>query len=234
VPVGVDPERWQAPPGAVNAARLRYAGEGPLLVYAGRLAAEKGVDDLVLALPTLRAYHPGLRIVIAGDGPARSGLLDEIRGHKLHRAVSLTGHLDPAALAAVMGAADAVVVPSRYEPLGTVAVEAAAAGAPVAVAATGGLAEIVAPGETGTVFRPGDPRGLADAVSTLLAEPAAARAMADRARVAVAERFSWSSIAGQVAQIYEEAAGIPVSTRWALARSNATTASGAVPGEPAR
>jgi glycogen(starch) synthase len=80
---GVDALRWRARPRAVAAARARYAGDGPLVSYAGRLVYEKGVQELIAAVPLLRERWPGLRVVIAGDGP-HLGLL---RGAEHLRAV---------------------------------------------------------------------------------------------------------------------------------------------------
>lgn len=205
IPNGVHAAVWRSQPRAVAAARSRFAGRGPLLGYAGRLVYEKGVQHLVRALPELRARHPGLRLVIAGDGPHRVELQEETRSLRLQRTVSFAGFLGEADLPAVLGATDAMVVPSLYEPFGMVALEAAAAGAPLAVAQTGGLAEIVKPGKTGVTFPARDPSALAGAVDTLLADEASARRMAKRARAMVATRYGWRQIADRVAAAYATA-----------------------------
>jgi glycogen(starch) synthase len=204
IPNGVDNRVWQAAPSEVAAARTRFAGDGPLIGYAGRLVYEKGVQHLVSAVPRLRQRHPGLRVVIAGDGPYRCELQSEAHRLRLDRAVSFTGFLTDAELPAVLGATDATVVPSLYEPFGMVALEAAAAGAPLAVAATGGLAEIVEPGVTGVTFPHSDPHALADAVDVLLADEVSARRMAREARAMVAERYSWAAIAARTAAAYAQ------------------------------
>src|SRR5207253_2172733 len=85
-------------------------------------------------------------------------------------------------LPALMAATDALVVPSIYEPFGMVALEGASAGAPLAVAATGGLAEIVEPDVTGVTFAPKSPDALAQSVGSLLADKSFARRVAQRAR----------------------------------------------------
>jgi glycogen(starch) synthase len=206
VPNGVDTQRWQAHPTAVRAARLRYAGAGPLIGYAGRLVYEKGVQHIIHALPELRRRHPGLRLVVAGDGPYRRQLREEADRLKLHRAVSFTGFLG-AELPAVMAATDAMVVPSIYEPFGMIALEVAAAGAPLAVAATGGLAEIVTSGHTGVTFPCNDPPALAEAVSRLLSDEGEARRMASTARRIVADRYSWTAVAHGVARAYQAVSG---------------------------
>jgi glycogen synthase len=175
------------------------------VVFAGRLLAEKGVQDLLAAAPELRVRHPGTRFVVAGDGPYRAALIDQARRRKLHRAVSFPGHLDRETLAAVLGAADAVVLPSRYEPSGMIALEAAAAGAPLAVAATGALASIVEAGRTGVLFPAGDVAAIVEATSGLLSDPLLAETLAARAREMVRERHAWPVVAARTAEVYAAA-----------------------------
>ncbi|NJP35649.1 glycosyltransferase family 4 protein, partial [Micromonospora thermarum] len=205
VPNGVDDRAWHARPRAVASARARFAGDGPLIGYAGRLVYEKGVQHLVHAVPYLRRRHPGLRVLIAGDGPYREELVEQAQGLHLHDTVRFAGFLDSTQLPAVLGATDATVVPSLYEPFGMVALEAAAAGAPLAVAATGGLAEIVEPGVTGVTFPHSDPDALAGAVDHLLADEVFARRVARRARAMVGERYGWATIAARTAGTYAAA-----------------------------
>jgi glycogen(starch) synthase len=104
-----------------------------------------------------------------------------------------------------MGASDCYVVPSIYEPFGMVALEAAAAGTPVAVADTGGLSEIVEHGVTGVKFAPQDPAALAEAVGAVLADRDYARRLARRGRRRVREDFGWPAIAAQTVALYESA-----------------------------
>ncbi|MFC0003022.1 glycosyltransferase family 4 protein [Micromonospora siamensis] len=205
VPNGVDDRAFRARPRAVADARARFAGEGPLVGFAGRLVYEKGVQHLVRAVPQLRRRHPGLRVLVAGDGPYKAELVAEADRLDLHDTVRFTGFLDSVALPAMLGATDATVVPSLYEPFGMIALEAAAAGAPLAVAATGGLAEIVEPGITGVTFPHSDPDALAGAVDQLLGDEVFARRVARRARGMVTERYGWSTIAARTATSYATA-----------------------------
>jgi glycogen synthase len=196
---GVDGLRWRARPRAVAAARLTYAGDdGPLVSFAGRLVYEKGVQHLLAAAPALRDRFPGLRVVIAGDGPYRREL-ELLAEPWVTFAGFLTGH----DLTALMAASDCYVVPSIYEPFGMVALEAAAAGTPVAVAATGGLAEIVEHGVTGVHFPPGDPVALAGAVTGVLGDRGYARALALEARARVIDDYNWPAIAEQTVAVYD-------------------------------
>jgi glycogen synthase len=219
IPNGVDAPVWQAPHRAVAQVRKRYAGDaGPMIGFAGRLVYEKGVQHVIEALPALRARHPGLRMVIAGDGPYRPELQEWVSRLGLEPAVRFAGFVG-GELPATFAASDAVVVPSIYEPFGMVALEAAAAGAPLAVAATGGLAEIVEPGVTGMTFPARDPGAIADAVSTLLDDQHAAKRMAQRARAMVRTQYHWGGIAARTAITYRTAiANTPENQAQARAR----------------
>ncbi|WP_435121832.1 glycosyltransferase family 4 protein [Micromonospora tulbaghiae] len=213
VPNGVEPHRWRVPASAVAAARARFAADGPLVTFAGRLVYEKGVQHLLAGLPRLRDRHPGLRAVIVGDGPYKADLEAEVHRLGLGATVSMPGFLGGTDLPAVMAASDCFAVPSIYEPFGMVALEGAAAGAPLAVARTGGLAEIVEPGVTGMTFAPHDPDGLAEAVHALLSDRDRARALARRARAMVHEQYGWAAIASRTAGAYAAAiAGDPAFT----------------------
>jgi len=121
VPNGVDAASWQVGPDRVAAARRRWAADGPLVAYGGRLVHEKGVQDLLAAVPRLRRRHPGLRVVVAGTGPAAGELREQARALRLGRSVAFAGFVPDADLAALVAAADCAVVPSRYEPFGLVA-----------------------------------------------------------------------------------------------------------------
>jgi glycogen(starch) synthase len=202
---GVAERSFAARPAAVRATRQRYGGDGPLVVYAGRLVYEKGVQDLLAAVPKLRRRFPGLRVVVAGDGKYRPELEAEAKRRRLGRSVEFAGFVSGGELPGLYAAADCVVVPSRYEPFGLVALEAAAAGGPLAVSATGGLAEFVVPGETGVTFPPGDPAALADAVSSVLTDEVLARRLARQARRLVSERYGWPTIAERTAAAYRHA-----------------------------
>jgi glycogen(starch) synthase len=222
IPNGVDMPRWRPEPKQVALARAKYAGSGPLLGFAGRLVHEKGVQHLLNALPELRRVHPGLRAVISGDGPYR-GELEELTWRLgLEHAVSFSGFVG-AHLSSTMAATDAMVVPSLYEPFGMVALESAAAGAPLAVSATGGLAEIVEPGVTGLTFPARDDGALAHSVSRLLADQDEARHMAVTAKAMVRQRYGWPTVGTQTAAAYasvlddgpvEPAEPIELAARW--------------------
>jgi glycogen(starch) synthase len=203
---GIAPRRWRADAARMREVRERYApGDGPVLLYFGRLEYEKGVQDLIAALPRIRRAHPGTRLLVAGTGTAADQLEAAARTHRVRRSVTFTGRLTDADLAAALRAADAVVLPSRYEPFGIVALEAAAAGAPLVASTAGGLGEVVLDGETGLSFAPGDVAALVRAVDGVLGDPTAAARRARAARKRLGSAFDWARIAADTVAVYAEA-----------------------------
>jgi glycogen(starch) synthase len=200
---GIEPRRWRVRQDEVDAVRQRHAPDGaPLLLYFGRLEYEKGVHDLIAALPRIRRAHPGTRLVIAGHGTHVDFLVEQARAHRVRRSVELVGHLSDRALAALVTAVDAVVLPSRYEPFGMVALETAAAGAPLVASTAGGLGEVVRDGVTGLSFAPGDVAGIAAAVRAVLDDPAAAQTRARAARARLRTEFDWDQITAATLGVY--------------------------------
>lgn len=228
IPNGVDLPLWKATPAQVRSARATFAGPGPLIGFAGRLVHEKGVQHLLNAVPRLRRQHGDVRVVIAGDGPHRAELETAARRLGIASSVTFAGFLGPA-LPSTMACTDAMVVPSLYEPFGLVALEAAAAGAPLAVSATGGLAEIVRPGVTGVTFPAADDAALAEAVGMQLGDRGGALRMARAAGLMVRRRFGWDSVAERTAEIYERVVSEPAT----LGPPEPETAAAPVPADDA-
>jgi glycogen(starch) synthase len=209
VPNGIDPRRWRVPAEARATARERAtagAPDAPLLVFAGRLSHEKGVQTLLDGLPRLRRAHPGLRLLVAGTGPHEAELVARARTLRVLRAVEWAGFVPEAQLAPLFAAADVAVVPSLYEPFGIVALEAAAAGTPLVVAEVGGLADLVANGVAAASFVPGDPVSLTAAVEEVLGDPEAAQRSTRRAGRVIRRDYSWPAVAAHTAEIYRQAA----------------------------
>lgn len=178
------------------------APEPGRVLFLGRLEHEKGVQDLLAALPRIRAAHPGSRLVVAGGGTQTAWLHQRARAHRVARAVTWAGPLEPEQIADELARAAVVVVPSRYEPFGIVALEAAAARAPVVASRSGGLAEVVVHGADGLGFAVGDVAGLAAAVVAVLSDPAAAHTRAEHAHARLAAEFTWARIAADTAALY--------------------------------
>ncbi|MFT3715752.1 MAG: glycosyltransferase family 4 protein [Gordonia sp. (in: high G+C Gram-positive bacteria)] len=195
---GIDLTAWSFAP--------RPPSNGPAeLLFAGRLEYEKGVQDLLAALPRIRRSHPGTTLTVAGEGTQEEWLRELARKHRVTGAVTFAGRQDHAGLVDLMHRCAAIVLPSRYEPFGIVALEAAATGIPLVTSTAGGLGEAVIDGETGLTFAPADVDGLAAAVRATLDDPEAAAQRARRARAVLTEEFTWPVIAKRTADVYATA-----------------------------
>ena len=192
---GIDAARWPF-------AKRRPRQGAAQLVYLGRLEYEKGIHDLIAALPRIRRTHPGTTLVIAGTGTQQKWLTEQARKHKVLKAISFAGHLNHDELVNLLHTADAAVLPSHYEPFGIVALEAAATGIPLVTSNVGGLGEAVINGQTGMSYPPRDIAGLASAVRTVLDDPDAAQRMAIAARERLTSDFDWHTVADETAQVY--------------------------------
>ena len=187
----------------------------PKLLFVGRLEYEKGVQDAIAALPRIRRSHPGTTLSIAGEGTQFTWLYQQARIHRVARAVNFLGNLDHIELLGWLHGADAIVLPSRYEPFGIIALEAAASGTPLVASTAGGLGEAVVDGETGMSFQPGDVTGLTSAVREVLDDPAGAQQRAVAARDRLTADFDWHKVAEETVHVY---AGAKRRVRHPLAR----------------
>ena len=195
IPNGIDTAGWPF-------ARRTAGGAAAELLYFGRLEYEKGVHDAIAALPRIRRTHPGTTLTIAGVGTQQEWLAEQARKHKVLKAVNFVGLVDHSALLNLLHRATAVLLPSHYEPFGIVALEAAAAGAPLVTSNVGGLGEAVINGRTGVSFPARDVAALAAGVRSVLDDPAAAQRHAIAARERLTSDFSWQTVASETAQVY--------------------------------
>ncbi|PPK65015.1 glycosyltransferase family 4 protein [Actinokineospora auranticolor] len=145
--------------------------EVPTVLYCGRFAPEKGWADFVAAAEVLVREGASARFLMCGDGNELRYCRAELARMGITEHVELCGHLDRTAVAAAIGAADVVVIPSRHEELGGTVLEALTARRAVVVTDVGGLPEVVGHGEAGLVVPPCDPQALAAAVRKLLEAP---------------------------------------------------------------
>jgi glycosyltransferase involved in cell wall biosynthesis len=204
---GVDVEDFSpGPRDAGLAARFGISGTDRVLVVPRRLDPKNGVDVLVKALPLLLARHAGAKVLLVGDGPEKAHLealaASSGLGDRLVFCGSQPRHLMPAHLR--LG--EFAVLPSRKEAISLAGLEAMACGLPVAGSRVGGIPEFVSDPETGRLVPPDDPPALAAALADLLElRPEGRRAMAERARRSVADRFSWTVAAERTVGTYRAA-----------------------------
>ncbi|HYL05477.1 MAG TPA: glycosyltransferase family 4 protein [Thermoanaerobaculia bacterium] len=150
------------------------AAAGYLLVV-GRLRIRKGVDVLLAAMTELRRRHPAARLLIAGDGEHRASLERAAASLGLGEAVSFLGSAGAARVRRLLRGAAALVVPSIYEGMPLVVLEAMEAAVPVVASRVSGIPEVVEDGRTGWLVQPEDPARLAAALAAALDDPAEAR-----------------------------------------------------------
>ncbi|MGZ5351893.1 MAG: D-inositol-3-phosphate glycosyltransferase [Actinomycetota bacterium] len=212
IPPGVDHELFFPRPRDEASARLHLAG-ARLLLFVGRLQAHKGPDVAVRTLAEAIARDPentgDLMLAVVG-GPSGSG-----HGAEVARLMNLATALGAgdrviffppqpqARLADFYAAAEVVLVPSRSESFGLVALEAQACGTPVVAAAVGGLRYVVADSATGYLVEGHDPGDHADRVLEILRDRPRARRMGDAA-VGHSLRFSWDTTAAEIRSVYGE------------------------------
>jgi glycosyltransferase involved in cell wall biosynthesis len=192
---GVDTETFQ-PHLANREMRDRLSQghpEAPLLLYVGRLSAEKEIDRIKSVLEAI----PGSRLALVGDGPHRQTL----EKHFADTPTNFVGYLGGHELAAAFASSDAFIFPSRTETLGLVLLEAMAAGCPVVAARSGGIPDIVEDGVNGFLFDPKDEQGAIAATQFLLSRIEEREAMRRNARLE-AERWSWAAATLQLQQFY--------------------------------
>jgi glycosyltransferase involved in cell wall biosynthesis len=194
---GVDTELFQ-PDLASHSMRVRLSAgnpDRPLLLYVGRVSAEKEIDRIK---PVLEAI-PEARLAIVGDGPNREALEAHFAGTNTH----FIGYLQGTELASAFASADAFLFPSRTETLGLVLLEAMAAGCPVVAAASGGIPDIVTDGENGYLFQPTDEEGLITATKRLLTAGEEREKLRQNARLE-AEKWGWSAATSQLQNFYRQ------------------------------
>ena len=169
------------------------------VLFVGRLNTQKGLGDVLEALATCR--QP-VELDVIGDGPDRRVLSERAATLGITERVRWHGQLSQRDVVPLYRAAAAVLVPSRDEGLGLVAVEALLCEAPVIAYRSGGLPDVIREGETGWLVAPGDRRALADAVDRVLADPTEAALRARSGRARVLERFSPTAAARSYRALY--------------------------------
>ncbi|WP_420452441.1 glycosyltransferase [Ilumatobacter sp.] len=199
-------------PGDRTGAR-RAIGVDPdveLILFVGRIQPLKGPDVAIRALAEVRATSGrDVRLIVVGGASGRDGDDETRRAHDLVVELGVEGSVEFVApqphhiLSTYYRAADVVIVPSRSESFGLVALEAMACGIPVVASAVGGLLSLVEDGVTGRLIPGRDPARYAEAIVGLLDDDGARSAMAE-ASVAKASRYTWRAAAARLRRLYSE------------------------------
>jgi len=175
---GVDPS---ALPAAAPA-------DPPRVVFIGRLVPQK--DPALIAAIAERLAGSGVGVTIVGGGEKEPDVRRQLAGEIDRGRVEMTGAVDRKRALAELTRASVLVLPSRWEGLPVVLLEALALGVPAVAASVGGVPEIVEPGVGGMLVADRSPQSFVDAVEKLLDDPALRRRLGDSGRDRVAERFT--------------------------------------------
>jgi len=182
--------------------QLGFDHNESLMLYVGRFAPSKGADRLLAAMAYLRKLSRMRLLIVGGDGhhtPEVQNL------HKLSRElgikdnVTFVGRIEQDRLPTYYNAADILVVPSRYESFGLVALESLACGTPVVTTPVGAVDNILREGETGHVVQNGSPRSLADGIKAHIS--GRNTFAADVIRESILE-FGWGNVAPAMIEEY--------------------------------
>jgi glycogen synthase len=219
---GIDLEQYRPRPDPSVLERFGIRPDVPFVLFVGRITRQKGIVHLVNAI---RYFRPGVQVVLCAGAPdtpeiagEMSGAVERARSDSAHEIVWIQEMLAKDLVISLYTHAAIFVCPSVYEPFGIINLEAMACETPVVASAVGGIPEVVEHGETGllvvpeaisaTEVEPRHPdrfsRDLAAAVNTLLDDPGLRDRMAAQARARVEQQFSWTSIARQTLELYQE------------------------------
>jgi len=204
---GVDVARFDAD---VDVPSIRRAHairrHDPCVLFAGRMAWQKGPDLLVEAMSGVLKRHPDTKFVFAGEGDMRAELEDRVVAKGTASATRFLGYRTGTELVGLFKSADVVCVPSRNEPFGIVILEAWSASKPVVATRTGGPAEFVRDEDTGLTVA-GTVDSIGQGIESMLSDEVAARRMGVNGRREAETRFSWDTIAAQTEAVYHSIVG---------------------------
>ncbi len=186
-------------------------GEPVRIVALGRLHPKKGFGVLVEALRLLAGRNVDFRCTIAGEGPEREPLQNQIRGAGMTGKIILTGWTDD--VAGYLSSGDLFVLPSFQEDFPLAVLDAMASGLPIVASAIDGPKDFLINGETGLLVPPNEPSALADAIAGLLADGALRERLGTSARRTAEEQYSFPAIGRRLTAALENVlAGRPISS----------------------
>jgi glycosyltransferase involved in cell wall biosynthesis len=217
-PMGVDVERFRPPDRSA-----RGASASLRVLSVCRLVAEKGVEDLVIAVRLLADRGVDVRLTLAGEGPLRGRLEAVARRLGVEGSVTFAGLVPHERMPALHHGHDAFVLASApratwQEQFGFAVVEAMASGLPVLAGHSGSLDEVV--NDPQQLVLPHDPAALAEGLAALAADPQRRLALGDANRARAEERFDRRRVAVQIGAFYQRALAEPPRTTSTSARSS--------------
>jgi alpha-maltose-1-phosphate synthase len=204
---GIDTTEYRPDPNTDVLERYGVDLSRPYVIFVGRITRQKGVPVLLRAASALVPEAELVLCAGAADTPELgaevTGLVDGLRASR-SGVIWIHEMLPKREVIQLLTHATVFAIPSIYEPLGIVNLEAMACGTAVVGSRTGGIPEVVADGETGLLVPPGEPEPLAEALNALIRDPGRAAAMGQAGRKRAVAEFGWSAIAAQTVALYAE------------------------------
>ena len=186
--------------------RRKYASDNEkIIMCAGRIVYEKGIQHLIDAMPKIIANYNDVKLVISGKGGMLEELKQKVSYLGIYDKVYFTGKLESRDLFKMYKCADVAVFPSTYEPFGLVAIEAMYGGIPTVVSDVGGLNEIITHGVDGMKSYAGNPNSIADSVLTLLYDHQLCDNITKNAKAKIKNIYNWTKIAQETYFVYQKA-----------------------------
>jgi glycosyltransferase involved in cell wall biosynthesis len=204
IPNGVEIETFQRPSFNNSELSLKHNSGEKAILFVGRLVFEKGILNLIKALPLIIEQIPQAHLLICGKGYLEKKIKEEILRLHIEDKVLLTGFVNRQELADYYALADVAIFPSLYEPFGIVVLEALATKTPVVVSNVGGLMDIIRDGLNGLKVQPGDYEDIARKAILLLKNESYARKLAEQGYQDVINSKNWEQIARETKMVYEE------------------------------
>ena len=209
IPMGVTTHRANSSPSSGDLRNRYRHGDGPLLVFVGRIVEEKGVEDLIRAVDILMPRFSDITALIIGEGQDRPDLEGLTKTFGLSDRVIFTGWVKPDDISAYLAAGDIFVGPSReasdgwIEAQGLTVIEAMVAKTPVITTRVGGVVDSVKHEETGLLVNERSPDEIAKAVERIVGEPLLADNLRGQGYKLAANKFSRASSAKSFSALFE-------------------------------
>jgi phosphatidylinositol alpha-mannosyltransferase len=198
IPNGIDYARFATP--APRPAKLR--GDGPIVLFVGRLEKRKGLSYLLRAWASVRGEFPNARLVVVGEGRPLAGYRAFVVKQGWSE-VEFAGFVPAEELPGYFQSADVFCAPSTgAESFGIVLLEAMSAGRPILATRIDGYSEVLTHGQEGLLVEPKDPQALAVGLTHLLADRTLRAEMGHRGQT-TAQRYDWSSVTDQILDFYQ-------------------------------
>lgn len=192
--MGVNPDRYGKNL-ASDSVREAQGNGCPQILFVGRFSQNKGITDLVRAMPLISAEMPDVRLALVGFGPDEDRIRSTIEAVGLDDRVTILGRVSRDDIPVHMASADLVVLPSiKIEGLGVVLLEALASGTPVVGSDVGGIPDIIEDGVTGLLCRSQDPPDIAAKCVRILQDEDLKRRTTEKGMKLVEAQFSWAKI----------------------------------------